>query len=437
MGANFTPDRGEFVKLRPFRYWCQKVLPLVYDDSLSYYELLCKVVDYLNKAMADTETLNGDVTNMYTAFDELQGYVDHYFDTADFQVYVQDAIDDLVETGQFDELITEGVIGAVNQVLRPSEKGIILIGDSYALDNNVPWIGWETAFENLGVGTVYKSAVGGSGFVGDPSVNNFQEQLESVVVSDPDTITDIVVMGGYNDFGMQVTSAELLTACRAFSAKAKELYPYAVCHFGFIAISYKDNGNQQTLNQYAEMFRLVCAKSDIKFIENAQFILMNKQYVYIGENTNTKTHPSTAGNAMVAEKLVEYLMNGHIDVLYGEVFNGLNVYAHNGDCMIFPQTYAMSQLLPAMTFPFNEWTTISDLSVTSDLLWGTANEDTTFKCWLPIYNNTSGLMSHACFRIFEKKLQINPLNNSSGLTLTGTSWVCAEGFTIPFKANYG
>lgn len=32
-----------------FRFWCQKVLPLVYDDSLSYYELLCKVVDYLNK----------------------------------------------------------------------------------------------------------------------------------------------------------------------------------------------------------------------------------------------------------------------------------------------------------------------------------------------------------------------------------------------------
>ena len=37
--------------LRPFRFWCQKVLPLVYDDSLSYYELLCKVVDYLNKTM--------------------------------------------------------------------------------------------------------------------------------------------------------------------------------------------------------------------------------------------------------------------------------------------------------------------------------------------------------------------------------------------------
>ena len=39
--------------LTPFRFWCQKVLPLVYDDSLSYYELLCKVIDYLNKMGED------------------------------------------------------------------------------------------------------------------------------------------------------------------------------------------------------------------------------------------------------------------------------------------------------------------------------------------------------------------------------------------------
>ena len=37
--------------VRQFRFWCQKVLPLVYDDSLSYYEVLCKVVKYLNSVI--------------------------------------------------------------------------------------------------------------------------------------------------------------------------------------------------------------------------------------------------------------------------------------------------------------------------------------------------------------------------------------------------
>lgn len=34
-------------KLR--RYWCHKILPLVYDDSLSYYEYLCKLTAKLNE----------------------------------------------------------------------------------------------------------------------------------------------------------------------------------------------------------------------------------------------------------------------------------------------------------------------------------------------------------------------------------------------------
>ena len=31
-----------------FKFWCQKVLPTIYDDSLSYYEAICKMATYLN-----------------------------------------------------------------------------------------------------------------------------------------------------------------------------------------------------------------------------------------------------------------------------------------------------------------------------------------------------------------------------------------------------
>ena len=37
--------------IKPFRFWSQKVLPLVYDDSLSYYEVLNKVVGKLNEVI--------------------------------------------------------------------------------------------------------------------------------------------------------------------------------------------------------------------------------------------------------------------------------------------------------------------------------------------------------------------------------------------------
>ena len=39
------------------RFWCQKVLPQVYDDSLSYYEVLNKVVTYLNDVIENLDTV--------------------------------------------------------------------------------------------------------------------------------------------------------------------------------------------------------------------------------------------------------------------------------------------------------------------------------------------------------------------------------------------
>ena len=57
-------------KQRVFRYWCQKILPAVYDDSLSYYELLNKVVEYLNKVIAKynvmVDAVNTNTKNIET-----------------------------------------------------------------------------------------------------------------------------------------------------------------------------------------------------------------------------------------------------------------------------------------------------------------------------------------------------------------------------------
>ena len=103
--ADFTPELGNYKPLTPFRYWCQKVLPLVYDDSLSYYELLCKVVDYLNKTMEDVETLHGDVSNLHKAYEELQNYVNIYFSTLDVQEEINKKLDNLVSTGKLTTLI--------------------------------------------------------------------------------------------------------------------------------------------------------------------------------------------------------------------------------------------------------------------------------------------------------------------------------------------
>lgn len=113
--ANFTPELGDYKTLQPFRYWCQKVLPLIYDDSLSYYELLCKVVDYLNKTMEDVETLNTDVNALHTAYENLQNYVNSYFDTLDVQEEINNKLDDLVRDGTLTKLISTYIDPLINE----------------------------------------------------------------------------------------------------------------------------------------------------------------------------------------------------------------------------------------------------------------------------------------------------------------------------------
>lgn len=50
-----------------FDFWCQKVLPLVYDDSLSYYEVLCKVVDKLNQCISSSNSTS-EALNKFIAW---------------------------------------------------------------------------------------------------------------------------------------------------------------------------------------------------------------------------------------------------------------------------------------------------------------------------------------------------------------------------------
>ena len=69
-----------------FKFWCQRVLPAVYDSSLSYYELLCKVVEYLNKTMQNVNSINENGQSMQAEIEELQRLFEE-FKTSGFDDY--------------------------------------------------------------------------------------------------------------------------------------------------------------------------------------------------------------------------------------------------------------------------------------------------------------------------------------------------------------
>lgn len=89
--------------MEAFRYWCYKVLPLVYEDSLSYYEILCKVVKYINELIAQDKIIGNDLTEIKNDITTINNWIDN-FDTK----YAEKIIADYIATMVFFGLTDSG-----------------------------------------------------------------------------------------------------------------------------------------------------------------------------------------------------------------------------------------------------------------------------------------------------------------------------------------
>ena len=91
--------------MRKFGFWCQKVLPLVYDESLSYYEVLCKVRDKLNELIKQDEVFGEALRQLEKELAEVNQWIAN-FDTA----FVKKLVDKYVATMIFVGISDTGYI---------------------------------------------------------------------------------------------------------------------------------------------------------------------------------------------------------------------------------------------------------------------------------------------------------------------------------------
>ena len=111
-----------------FTNYIFKALPLAFDDSMSYYECLCNLLDYLKNTILPTINNNADaiieiqnnvdnfeenMTESFTDFTttinntvaELESYMNNYFDNLDVQDEINNKVDSMVLNGQFEQLL--------------------------------------------------------------------------------------------------------------------------------------------------------------------------------------------------------------------------------------------------------------------------------------------------------------------------------------------
>lgn len=134
---------------------------------------------------------------------------------------------------------------------RALKRRFVLIGDSYGRgvvgpgESNVN--GWTYYFKNilgLSDSDCIISCADGAGFIGLQSTT-FLDLLNSAgaAATDPDTITDVIVAGGRNEIGADVTTIN--NAKSAFYNRAKTLFPNAQCSICFCG-QYRGRNNNYT-----------------------------------------------------------------------------------------------------------------------------------------------------------------------------------------------
>lgn len=75
-------EKTEFIHVEKIRYWCNKILPLAYDDSLSYYEVLARVQEKINELIQAHNELPDYIKEAvieYAHSDEFNDYIKTIF----------------------------------------------------------------------------------------------------------------------------------------------------------------------------------------------------------------------------------------------------------------------------------------------------------------------------------------------------------------------
>lgn len=91
--------------IKPVYFYCQKILPLVYDESLSYYEVLCKIRDKMNEVIELSNSWDDQYKQLQEAIQEIQKWIDD-FDTT----YIEQLIQEKLATMIFVEITNAGYI---------------------------------------------------------------------------------------------------------------------------------------------------------------------------------------------------------------------------------------------------------------------------------------------------------------------------------------
>lgn len=288
------------------RFWCQKVLPLVYDNSLSYYELLCKIAAKLNEVIDATNESTDNIRNM------VEEILNEWLEDGTLEDIIGDVLDNL------DTRVTTLEAEEANNTLR-NEK-CLLMGNSYAYGTGgVAGQGWCYYFEQItgcDADVIHQNggdfiAVGNSNasYAGLTAYGALASFANSKTEAQRAQYKYVIYGGGYNDHG--ASPATLATAVQQFANYAKQMFPNAK-----VVIVPLFSGAPVTASKYIYYGEAICSGA---LTAGTQTTVNSFTWLYGRGYTNEDTiHPTDGGYKILGRYMASFV-NGW-DGIYEPIF---------------------------------------------------------------------------------------------------------------------
>lgn len=121
----------------PFVRFVASAIPMVFDDSLSYYEALCALWKWLQDDVVNVINNNAAVTEDYIQLTkDMKEYMDNYFDNLDVQEEINNKLDQMAEDGTLEEIMADYIqakVAWVFDTVSDMLDSTNLINGSYAM----------------------------------------------------------------------------------------------------------------------------------------------------------------------------------------------------------------------------------------------------------------------------------------------------------------
>ena len=182
-----------------FRFFANKVLPLVYDDSLSYYEVLCKVVTKLNEVIDLSTDQNEAIAEAYSEIESFEATTNERFEAFKTQMnelFTAFTTSETAARALFESQITAAQTAyeaSVNSEISTFESGIQSAMSTYedTVDGKIDDLedAWDAFIET------YQRTFGVATTLGTSDTDAMSQKAITDIVSAPYTLT--LTEGGY------------------------------------------------------------------------------------------------------------------------------------------------------------------------------------------------------------------------------------------------